>query len=62
MEQFPIPLGKKVIMRAIPYWGQVGTEKFVEDEEARYLCPECGQKLFRGARRCNQCKVDVDLD
>lgn len=62
VEQFPIPVGKKVMMRAIPYWREVGTERFVEDEEARYLCPECGHKLFRGAKRCNQCKVEVDLD
>jgi len=62
IEEFPIPLGKKVILRAIPYWREVGTEKWVIDEEARYICPECGQKLFRGAKRCNRCKTPVDLD
>ena len=62
IEEFPIPLGKKVILRAIPYWREVGTEKWVTDEEARYICPECGHKLFRGAKRCNKCKTPVDLD
>jgi len=54
-------IGKKVILRAIPYWHEHGTEKFVRDEEARYNCPECSHKLFRGAKRCNKCKVAVDL-
>jgi predicted RNA-binding Zn-ribbon protein involved in translation (DUF1610 family) len=49
-------------LRAIPYWRQVGTEKWVRDEEARYNCPNCGHSLFRGAKRCNRCKTDVDLD
>ena len=62
IEEFHIPLGKKIIMRAIPYWRKVGTEKWVRDEESRYICPECGQKLFRGATRCNKCKTPVDLD
>ena len=31
-------------------------------EEARYVCPECGNKVFRGAVRCNQCKVKLSLD
>ena len=57
-----MPVGKKVIMRAIPYWRKWGTEKWVKDEEARYLCPDCGHMLFRGAKRCNKCKVEVDLD
>lgn len=62
IENFPIPVGKKVIMRAIPQWRELGTEAWVIQEEARYICPKCGHLLFRGAKRCNQCKEEVDLD
>ena len=62
IEDFPMPVGKRVILRAIPHWRAVGTEKWVEDEEARYVCPSCGHTLFRGAMRCNKCKAEVDLD
>ena len=62
IENFPMPVGKKVILRAVPYWREFGTEKWVLNEEARYLCPECGHTVFRGAKRCNKCRVAVDLD
>jgi hypothetical protein len=62
IEKFPMPVGKKVILRAIPYWREHGTEKWVRDEEARYLCPVCGHAMFRGAKRCHKCKTSVDLD
>jgi predicted RNA-binding Zn-ribbon protein involved in translation (DUF1610 family) len=62
IDNFPMPVGKKVILRAVPYWRKVGTEKWVRDEEARYACPECGHMVFRGAKRCNKCRVAVDLD
>ena len=62
IERFPMAVGKKVILRAIPYWREVGTEKWIQDEEARYTCPECDNKLFRGAAKCNQCKVKLNLD
>lgn len=62
IDNFPMPVGKKVIHRAIPYWKEHGTIKWVTDEEARYHCPECGHKIFRGAKRCNKCKTAVDLD
>jgi len=62
IDQFPIEVGKRVIMRAVPYRREVGTEKWVEDEEKRYLCPHCGYVLFRGAKRCRNCKAEVDLD
>jgi hypothetical protein len=62
IDNFPMTVGKKVILRAIPYWRKVGTEKWIQDEEARYVCPECGQKVFRGVVTCNRCKARLDLD
>ena len=62
IEDFPMTVGKKVIMRAVPYRREVGTEKWIEDEEARYFCPECGNKVFRGVIKCNKCKTSLDLD
>ncbi|MFO7800787.1 MAG: DUF3795 domain-containing protein [Desulfovermiculus sp.] len=62
IDDFPMTIGKKVILRAIPYWREAGTEKWIEDEEARYICPECGNTLFRGVVTCNRCKAEVDLD
>jgi len=62
IERFPMTVGKKVMLRAIPYWRKFGTEKWIQDEEARYICPKCGTKVFRGAVRCNHCKVELDLD
>ena len=62
IENFPMTVGKRVIFRAIPYWREAGTEKWIQDEEARYICPNCGNKVFRGALKCNQCKEQLDLD
>lgn len=62
IKNFPIPVGKKVILRAIPRWREIGTEKWVEEEEKRYHCPECNNPLFRGAKRCNECGVSVDVN
>jgi hypothetical protein len=62
IDSFPIPVGKKVILRAIPTWRELGTEKWVELEEKRYLCPECGYPLFRGVKQCRQCRTAVDVD
>ena len=62
INNFPIPVGKKVILRAIPFWRENGTEEFVKQEEKRYHCPNCGNPLFRGAKRSNKCKVPVNID
>ncbi len=62
IENFPMSVGKRVILRAVPHRRKVGTEKWVQDEEARYYCPHCGNKVFRGVVRCNQCKAKLDLD
>jgi hypothetical protein len=62
IDNFPMAVGKKVILRAVPYRRKFGTEKRVQDEEARYVCPECGNRVFRGAMKCNKCRVELDLD
>ena len=62
IEDFPLPVGKKVILRAIPFWRECGTERWMEEEEKRYNCPKCGYKLFRGAKTCRNCKEPVDVD
>jgi hypothetical protein len=62
IENFPMAVGKKVILRAVPYRRKFGTEKWIQDEEARYICPACGNRVFRGAVQCNQCQAKLDLD
>lgn len=62
IDNFPVPVGKKVILRATPTRRDLGTEKWVELEEERYICPHCGKRLFRGAKRCKSCKEPVDQD
>jgi hypothetical protein len=62
VDNFPMPVGKKVILRAIPQWKEMGTEKWVQAEIERYHCPQCGNSLFRGAKRCNKCGIAVDVD
>lgn len=62
VDDFPLPVGKKVILRAVPEWRELGTERWVEMETEKYRCPECGHPLFRGAKRCRNCKAEVDLD
>ncbi|MBA3008935.1 MAG: DUF3795 domain-containing protein [Proteobacteria bacterium] len=62
IDNFSMAVGKKVILRSVAHRRTFGTEKWVEDEEARYFCPECGNKVFRGVVKCNQCKTKLDLD
>jgi hypothetical protein len=59
---WPSPGGKKVMLRTIPRWRELGTKKWVEEEEKRYKCPKCGKSLFRGAQKCDYCKSPVELD
>lgn len=62
IESFPIPIGKKIILKEIPKWRELGTELWIKKEEERYKCSECGNQLFRGAKRCNSCGSLLELD
>ena len=62
IESFPIAVGKKVILRATPTRRALGDEKWAEEEQKRYFCPQCGSVAFRGAKRCRSCREPLDLD
>lgn len=55
VQAFPIPEGKKNILRAVPEWKRLGTEDWVAAELKLFACDACGAQLFRGARKCRQC-------
>ena len=56
VDNFPMPVGKAVILRSVPFRREHGDELWMADEEKRAHCPHCGAQTFRGARRCAQCK------
>ncbi len=70
MDNFPMPVGKKVMRRAIPEWralcaqagSKAGDIAFAETQFNRYKCPQCGYDLFRGVKRCRSCDSPVDVD
>ena len=62
LTNWPDLLDKKVILRSVPAWRVLGTEKWIKEEEKRYLCPNCGELLFHGAKKCRKCNYKVDLD
>ncbi len=62
IDDFPVPVGKKVMLRSVPARKELGDENWVEEEVKRYKCPHCSHELFRGSRRCGSCKKPVELD
>jgi uncharacterized protein DUF3795 len=62
VDNFPVAVGKKVILRSVPQRRELGDEKWAAAETKRYACPNCGYALFRGAKKCHSCKEPVDLD
>jgi hypothetical protein len=59
VEAFPVAEGKAHILTAVPRWRELGTEEWVAGEERRYTCRSCGNRLFRGARKCRSCGAMV---
>lgn len=59
VEAFPFPAGKAVILATVPEWKRLGTEKWVEAQKKRYTCAQCGGPLYRGSKRCRNCKAEI---
>lgn len=62
IDRFPMPVGRRVILRAVPYWREHGMQAWATAEKQRYHCPECGHALFRGAHQCKHCASAVNAD
>jgi len=50
------------MLRSVPARRKMGTERWMEEEEYRYHCPQCGIAHFRGAKRCSGCGEAVEMD
>jgi hypothetical protein len=61
INEFPSPSGRQVMLRSIPYRREHGTVLWVQAEEERYRCPQCGTKLYRGASVCVHCHAELKL-
>lgn len=67
VEEFPLPVGRRVMKRAIPKWralvAQHGLKKgsvdWARSECERYHCRGCAEPLFRGAITCRHCQREV---
>jgi hypothetical protein len=55
VENFPVPEGKKHILRAVPRWKELGTEEWIKEEEKLFSCKNCSTLIFRGAKKCRSC-------
>lgn len=62
VNEYPFPEARERILKAVPRWRELGTERWVEAEEKRYRCPQCQARLFRGAKKCRNCGELVKLD
>jgi len=59
---YPVKLAREIILRSIPSIREMGVKDFIQAEIKRYTCPNCGNSLFRGVKRCNSCKIELNVD
>ena len=59
---FPTEAGRKIMLRSVSRWRELGTRRWMEEEEKRYHCLNCGHRVLRGAKRCANCRNPVDTD
>lgn len=67
VDDFPVPVGRRVMQKVIPRWrelvAELGQEEggvaWAREQCQRYHCAGCGGPLFRGAQRCRTCGRDV---
>lgn len=56
---YPFPVAKEFMLKSIPARQERTDEEWVEWEENNWTCSSCGAKMFRGAKRCPNCKNEI---
>ena len=56
IRNFPLEPARDKILESIPRWKELGTERWVAEQEKRYTCPKCGTLLHRYATGCTNCQ------
>ena len=55
VKNFPIEPARNNILKSIPRWKEIGTERWVAEQEKKYTCSNCGTLLHRYADKCGNC-------
>ena len=53
---------RRVIIRAVPILKWCSIQDFLDQEEKRYRCSQCGTRLYIGARKCPKCGLAVGFE
>jgi len=57
IKNFPIEAARNNILKSIPRWKELGTERWVAEQEKHFSCSKCGTLLHRYADKCSNCQT-----
>ena len=57
IKNFPIEAAGNNILKSIPRWKELGTERWVAEQEKHFSCSKCGTLLHRFAYKCSNCQT-----
>ena len=57
IKNFPIEAARNNMLKSIPRWKELGTERWVAEQEKHFSCSKCGTLLHRYADKCSNCQT-----
>ena len=60
INKFPFELAKQYMLKSIPARKERTDAEWVKWEENNWTCKNCGALALRGAKRCPECKTEME--